>query len=81
VVPPQDSGSLAAAVTALAADPELRVLMGKAGREFAERNYDRVMLAREYHKVLDQAVGTRGDDPPVRARWRALVSGARNVLR
>jgi glycosyltransferase involved in cell wall biosynthesis len=55
VVPPEDSGSLAAAVATLAADRELRETMGKAGRAFVERHYDRAALAREYRKVLDLA--------------------------
>jgi glycosyltransferase involved in cell wall biosynthesis len=53
VVPPEDSGSLAAAIVTLAADPQLRADIGRAGREFVERNYDRAALAREYRKVLD----------------------------
>ena len=52
VVPPEDSGSLAAAVASLAADPELRAVMGKAGREYAERCCDRTALARRYRAIL-----------------------------
>jgi glycosyltransferase involved in cell wall biosynthesis len=52
VVPPEDSGSLAAAIAALAADPELRTVLGQSGRAFAERSYDREALAREYRKIL-----------------------------
>jgi glycosyltransferase involved in cell wall biosynthesis len=55
VVPPEDSDALAAAVRALAADPDLRQAMGRAGRAHVERSYDRRALAREYRKVLDQA--------------------------
>ena len=53
VVPPEDSGSLAAAIAALAADPQLRAEIGRVGRAFAERHYDRAALAREYRKILD----------------------------
>jgi glycosyltransferase involved in cell wall biosynthesis len=53
VVPPEDSGSLAAAIAALAADPQLRDEIGRVGRMFAERCYDRAALAREYRKILD----------------------------
>ena len=53
VVPPEDSGSLAAAIAALAADPQLRAEIGRVGRAFVERHYDRSGLAREYRKVLD----------------------------
>ena len=53
VVPPEDSGSLAAAIAALAADPQLRAEIGRVGRAFAERSYDREALAREYRKILE----------------------------
>jgi hypothetical protein len=52
VVPPESPDSLAAAVAALAADQELRAVMGKTGREFAERTCDRTALARRYRAVL-----------------------------
>src|SRR6201996_3555450 len=54
VVPPEDRDALAAAIQALAADPELRRAMGRAGRAHVERSYDRAALAREYRKILDQ---------------------------
>ncbi len=53
VVPPEDSGSLAAAIAALAADPPLRAEIGRVGRAFAERCYDRAALAREYRTILE----------------------------
>ena len=53
VVPPEDSGSLAAAIAALAADPQLRAEIGRAGRAFVERRYDGAALAREYRKILE----------------------------
>jgi glycosyltransferase involved in cell wall biosynthesis len=53
LVPPEDSGSLAAAIAALAADPQLRTEIGRVGRAFAERCYDRAALAREYRKILE----------------------------
>jgi glycosyltransferase involved in cell wall biosynthesis len=59
VVPPEDSQALAAAIRALAADPEQRRVMGRAGRAFVERSYDRAALAREYRKILDLAGDTR----------------------
>jgi glycosyltransferase involved in cell wall biosynthesis len=55
VVPPEDSESLAAAIGTLAADSELRELMGKTGRAFVEESYDRATLARQYRKILDLA--------------------------
>jgi glycosyltransferase involved in cell wall biosynthesis len=53
VVPPEDGAALAVALAALAASPERRSAMGKAGRAFAERCCDAAALAREYRKVLD----------------------------
>jgi glycosyltransferase involved in cell wall biosynthesis len=83
VVPPEDSGSLAAAIAALAADPELREMMGKEGRAFAERCCDRAVLARQYRKILGQAVAAPVNSPevPIRTRWRAIVRGARPARR
>ncbi len=52
VVPPEDSGSLAAAIAALAADGPLRAEIGRMGRAFVERRHDRAALAREYRKIL-----------------------------
>jgi glycosyltransferase involved in cell wall biosynthesis len=52
VVPPEDSGSLAAVIAALAAEPQLRAEMGRAGRSHVERCHDRAALAREYRKIL-----------------------------
>ena len=59
VVPPEDSGSLAAAIAALAADKKLRETLGQAGRAFVARSYDRAALAREYRKILDMACAVR----------------------
>ena len=53
VVPPEDSGSLAAAIAALAEDPPLRAEIGRVGRSFVQRCYDRAALAREYRKILE----------------------------
>jgi glycosyltransferase involved in cell wall biosynthesis len=55
VVPPEDSGSLAAAIAELADAPRRRADMGEAGRAFVARGYDRAALCREYRKVLDLA--------------------------
>ena len=55
VVPPEDSDSLASAIGSLAADRELRELMGKTGRAFVEESYDRTALARQYREILDLA--------------------------
>jgi len=60
VVPPEDAAALAAAISALAADPGRRAAMGAAGREHVVRCYDRVTLAREYRKILDLAHAEHG---------------------
>ena len=59
VVPPEDDAALAGAIRNLAADPERRLAMGRAGRRHVERHYDRVALAREYRKILDAPGGRR----------------------
>jgi glycosyltransferase involved in cell wall biosynthesis len=57
VVPPEDSAALADAVRALAADPARRAAMGRRGRGYVERFFDRAELAREYRKLI----GAPGD--------------------
>jgi glycosyltransferase involved in cell wall biosynthesis len=59
VVPPEDNAALADAIRALADDPERRQLMGKRGRSYVERYFDRAALAREYRKILETAGGRR----------------------
>jgi glycosyltransferase involved in cell wall biosynthesis len=59
VVAPEDSAALAGAVAALAANPEWRAALGRAGRSHVEHCYDRRALAREYRKVIDLAGGPR----------------------
>jgi hypothetical protein len=69
VVPPEESDALAGAVTALAANPVSRQAMGREGRWYVERFFDRVALAREYRKILDA--------PGVRTSRRAALRGTR----
>jgi glycosyltransferase involved in cell wall biosynthesis len=57
VVPPEDAAALADAVRALAADPARRAAMGRRGREYVQRFFDRAELAREYRKLI----GAPGD--------------------
>ena len=57
VVPPEDGPALTAAIRALAADPERRLAMGRQGRRYVEQHFDRVMLARQYRKLLDASGG------------------------
>jgi glycosyltransferase involved in cell wall biosynthesis len=52
VVPPGDGAALADAIEALAADPGRREEMGRQGRCYVERYFDRGTLARQYRKLL-----------------------------
>jgi glycosyltransferase involved in cell wall biosynthesis len=52
VVPPGDGAALADAIAALAGDPGRRASMGRQGRGYVERYFDRGMLARQYRKLL-----------------------------
>jgi glycosyltransferase involved in cell wall biosynthesis len=53
VVPPEDSEALARAISTLAADPARRTAMGRQGRAYVERFFDRTELARDYRKILE----------------------------
>ena len=55
VVAPEDDAALADEIRALVADPERRALMGKQGRAYVERCFDRAALALEYRTILDTA--------------------------
>ena len=57
VVPPADSEALAAAIRPLAADPQRRQAMGRQGRFYVEKNFDRGTLARQYRSLLDSPGG------------------------
>jgi glycosyltransferase involved in cell wall biosynthesis len=59
VVPPEDSVALADAIGALAADPARRDAMGRQGRAYVERFFDRAELSREYRKILGAGPGGR----------------------
>jgi glycosyltransferase involved in cell wall biosynthesis len=52
VVPPEDSTALAGAIGALAADPARRAAMGRQGRCYVEKYFERDTLARQYRKLL-----------------------------
>jgi glycosyltransferase involved in cell wall biosynthesis len=54
VVPPGDSAALAEAVRALAADQDRRAEMGRQGRCYVEKYFDRGTLAMDYHKLLGE---------------------------
>jgi glycosyltransferase involved in cell wall biosynthesis len=53
VIPPEDTGALARAISELAASPARRQAMGQEGRVHVERFFDRAELARQYRKLLD----------------------------
>jgi UDP-N-acetylmuramyl pentapeptide phosphotransferase/UDP-N-acetylglucosamine-1-phosphate transferase/glycosyltransferase involved in cell wall biosynthesis len=53
VVPPENHLALAVAIRALAADPARRAAMGRRGRAYVERHFDRAELAARYRKLLD----------------------------
>jgi len=59
LVPPRDGGAIAAAIARLAADPSLRETMGRAGREFVERNYrwqdNAALMERLYAEMVARA--------------------------
>jgi glycosyltransferase involved in cell wall biosynthesis len=57
VVPPADSEALAGAIRTLAADPQQRQAMGRQGRCYVEKYFDRGTLARLYRKLLDSSSG------------------------
>ncbi|MBL6458552.1 glycosyltransferase family 4 protein [Belnapia sp. T6] len=54
-VPPGDPAALAAALDGLAADPDRRAALGRAGRAQAEQRWDRRLLAERFCAVLEAA--------------------------
>jgi colanic acid biosynthesis glycosyl transferase WcaI len=54
-IPPQAGQALADAIVRLAGDPALRLRLGRAGRAFAAREYDRGRLAEQMLDVLTSA--------------------------
>jgi glycosyltransferase involved in cell wall biosynthesis len=60
LVPPGDAEALAARLSALLADPELRARMGRAGRERAEAEFDERRVAEKlealYREILGEGV-------------------------
>lgn len=57
IVPEGDAAALAAALALLAADPELRQRMGRAGRHFIETEFGWPHLARRYIEHFERLVG------------------------
>jgi glycosyltransferase involved in cell wall biosynthesis len=50
---------LLVAAVRIAADPQQRQAMGRQGRCYVERYFDRTTLARQYRKLLDASGGRR----------------------
>ena len=59
--PPGDVRAMAEAIRRLVVDPDLRARMGAAGRETAERDFDRARLAAEVAPVYRSLVGDGSD--------------------
>ena len=59
VVRPEDSEALASAIRQLAADPQRRLEMGRRGRCYVEKYFDREALAQQYRKLLESPGGPR----------------------
>lgn len=59
VVEPGDAAALADAIADLADDPQRRVEMGTAGRQYVSEHFDRQVLADRYRAVLRSACGRR----------------------
>ncbi|MEO8218774.1 MAG: glycosyltransferase family 4 protein [Acidobacteriota bacterium] len=56
VVPPEDGKAIAESIIQLRNDPELRLRLGSAGREFVCREYSRTALAGRYEEVMADAI-------------------------
>lgn len=64
VIPPEDPPRLMDAVRELKADPRKRGCMGRKGRAFVERNYDRRRLAATYLDLLETVVAATPHENP-----------------
>jgi len=53
---PEDPEAIAKAIVELKGSPDARREMGKKGRAFVERHYDRRHLARQYRELMDQVL-------------------------
>jgi glycosyltransferase involved in cell wall biosynthesis len=63
VVAQEDIAALEIAVRSLSRNPALRQQMGRSGREFVIRHFDRRVLARYYEKVLATAIANPRKQP------------------
>jgi len=53
-VPPEDPQAIANAVLQLYGDPALRARMGKSGRQYVKRHYNRAQIASNYEQILQK---------------------------
>jgi len=64
---PGDAGDLAAQITALAGNPDLRARLGRAARATAERSFDRARMAAELVPIYRTAAAAGG---PAAGAWQ-----------
>jgi glycosyltransferase involved in cell wall biosynthesis len=57
LVPPQDSGSLAAAIRSMLADPALRKRMGQVGKEMVMKKFSVKAMVRQVTEVYTECLG------------------------
>ena len=62
-IEPENEGELLEAVNKLACSPALREELGRSGRNYVLRNFDRETLAREYLKVIRTVCGPAASQP------------------
>lgn len=61
LVPPSDSGALAAAIRRLRSDPALAERLAAAGRERVEREFSSLAAARGVMRIYDELIGSTRD--------------------
>jgi glycosyltransferase involved in cell wall biosynthesis len=69
VVPPNDTGALAAAISTLLDQPELARSMGERGRQFARRHFDYEKMMDEVAALWHQAAERQNSRPPERGSF------------
>ncbi len=66
-VPPEDASALAEAIQGLAGKPGELTAMGRAGREFVLRHYDRASQAVAYRQLLAEVSSQASGLKPTRS--------------
>ena len=80
VVSPNDPDGLASAIVELLTDPDRCAALGLAGRAYAEREFDALLITERFLTVLGRAVGSRGAivvDRSDHAREQDLIESPR----